>query len=89
MDEKSEYFEIECGKYIIIICKEIDEGYYHHRRLTIGKNYYTKKFSENPSDSCNVYTDEACNNYYGSYWCWMFTTLALLRQKQIDSVFDD
>jgi hypothetical protein len=85
MVEESSYYERR--KTITIVCKEIDKKYSYHRRLTIGKNYYTKKFSENPSDTCNVYTDEECNNYYGSYWCWMFYSLAQHRQDQIDSIF--
>jgi hypothetical protein len=72
---------------IMIVCKEIDTKYSHHKKLVIGSTYYTKIFSSTQV-GCNVYRDNACKDFVGSYWCWMFYSVAQNRQEQIDRLFN-
>ena len=72
-----------------ITCIKIDEKYSHHRKLVIGKKYYTKNFIE--GSGCKVYSEETCGDgsLVGLYWTWMFLCIPLHRERQIDSVFND
>ena len=72
-----------------IVCVKINTVYTHHRRLVIGEKYYTNKYVEGNDNRCNVYSDEDCKEFIGSYWSWMFLCIPLHRQKQIDSIFTD
>jgi hypothetical protein len=78
-------------KSISIVCLEINTKYRHHRRLIIGKKYYTHNFIEGESIGCNVYSEETCANesFVGTYWTRMFLCISSHRERQIDSIFKD